>query len=207
VFENIPWWAVDTVDKSTSKANLAVFVSGRGSNLDSIINSCAQGALEPLARVALVVSSKSGSGACEIAKSAGIDRFIYSKDIPHEDLLNALSGHEITFIALAGYLRRIESEVLQSYAGRILNVHPALLPKFGGKGMYGMRVHQAVIEAGEKTSGVTVHYVSEDYDAGVILAQEQIEVAASDTSESLAEKVLKLEHRLYPEAIAMALNA
>lgn len=192
---------------SANKTNLAVFVSGRGSNLESIIESCSGGVLEPLARVALVVSSKPDTGGFRIAKSAGIDRFIYSKDIPLENLLAALDEKAVAFIALAGYLRRIETAVLQRYAGRILNVHPALLPKFGGKGMYGMRVHQAVIDAGEKLSGVTVHYVSEDYDAGAILAQETIRVGSNETVESLAGKVLKLEHRLYPAAIARALTA
>ncbi len=194
-------------EDSENKTNLAVFVSGRGSNLESIIDSCSAGLLEPLARVALVVSSKASSGACRIAESAGIDRFIYSKDIPLEDLLATLRDKAISFIALAGYLRRIENEILQRYSGKILNVHPALLPKFGGKGMYGMRVHQAVIEAGEKLSGATVHYVTEDYDAGAILAQETVEIGSNETADSLADKVLTLEHRLYPEAIAKALTA
>ncbi len=190
----------------SEKANLAVFVSGRGSNLQSIINSCSHGELEPLARVALVVASKANLGALKIADSSGIDRFIYTKDIPLERLLAELDEHNVSFIALAGYLRRIESEILQRFSGKILNIHPALLPKFGGKGMYGKRVHQAVIESGAQESGATVHYVSEDYDAGTILAAEKVRIAVGETAESLAEKVLKIEHQLYPKSIAVALR-
>jgi formyltetrahydrofolate-dependent phosphoribosylglycinamide formyltransferase len=193
-------------DKTVARANLAVFVSGRGSNLESIIDSCNQGELEPLARVALVVSSKPNTGALEIAKSAGIDRFTYSKDIPLASLLSSLSEREVTFIALAGYVRRVESEILRLYPGKTLNVHPALLPEFGGKGMYGMRVHRAVIESGAKISGATVHYVNEIYDAGGILAQETVKIEVNETPESLAEKVLRLEHNMYPKAIAVALR-
>ncbi len=189
------------------KANLAVFVSGRGSNLDSIISSCADGELEPLARVALVVASKSSAAALEIAESSGIDRFIYSKDIPLENLLAALADRDVSFIVLAGYVKKIEDEILQNFSGNILNIHPALLPKFGGKGMYGKKVHQAVIESGEKVSGATVHYVSEVYDAGKILDQETVSIDADETVDSLAVKVLQIEHELYPRSIAIALRS
>jgi len=194
-------------DNSTEKANLAVFVSGRGSNLQSILEACNCGILKSLARVTLVVASKPEVQALEIAASADIDRFVYSRDIPPERLLAELAAQAVSFLALAGYLRRIEPEILQRYDHRVLNIHPALLPKFGGQGMYGMRVHQAVIEAGEMLSGATVHYVSEDYDAGRILAQETVTVEPTDTAETLAEKVLKIEHELYPQAIAGALQA
>ncbi len=192
--------------KPTPTTNLAVFVSGRGSNLQALINSCDHGELKTLARVTLVVASKADIHALEIADSYGIDRFIYSRDIPVSTLLAVLEEHEIGFIALAGYLRRIEPEIVRQFGRRILNIHPALLPKFGGKGMYGMRVHQAVIESGETVSGVTVHYVSEEYDAGQILAQETVTVEKNDTAETLADKVLKIEHQLYPTAIADALR-
>ena len=186
--------------------NLAVFVSGRGSNFESIIDSCDHGELKTLARVTLVVASKANIHALQIAESAGIDRYIYSRDIPVANLLSALEEYKIGFIALAGYLRRVEPEVLKKFAGRIVNIHPALLPKFGGKGMYGLRVHQAVIESGETISGVTVHYVSEEYDAGQILAQETVAVEENDTAETLADKILEIEHKVYPEAIAVAIR-
>ena len=193
-------------ENTANLTNLAIFVSGRGSNLRSIIDSCDHGILRSLARVALVVASKANIHALQIAESAGIDRYVYSRDIPVTTLLEVLEEHEVGFIALAGYLRRIAPEIVRKFERRIVNIHPALLPKFGGKGMYGMRVHQAVIESGETISGVTVHYVSEEYDAGQILAQETVAVEENDTAETLADRILQIEHKVYPVAIADALR-
>lgn len=182
--------------------SLAVFVSGRGSNLESILRSCQSGALEGLAEVALVVSSNKSASALKIAAAAGIDRIIYPEDIDLAGLCARLEEKQIVLIALAGYLRLIEPELVRRYPDRIVNIHPALIPKFSGKGMYGIRVHRAVIAAGESETGVTVHQVDEEYDTGAILAQERVPVLPGDTAETLGKRVLEVEHRLYPETIA-----
>ena len=113
-----------------------------------------------------------------------------------------MQRHEVEVICLAGYMKKLGAEVLTAYEGRILNIHPALLPKFGGQGMYGMRVHEAVLAAGERESGATVHLVDEEYDHGQILAQEKVPVKAGDTPETLQKRVLAVEHRLYAVTLA-----
>jgi len=122
-------------------------------------------------------------------------------ELPTREMLAALDSADIDLIALAGYLRLIPPAVIKRYPGRILNIHPALLPKFGGKGMYGLHVHRAVIEAGEKVSGATVHYVDEKYDQGRIVAQREVPVLPADTPETLAARVLAVEHEIFPAAL------
>jgi phosphoribosylglycinamide formyltransferase-1 len=113
-----------------------------------------------------------------------------------------LAHYDVDLIALAGYMKRVPSKVIERFRNRILNIHPALLPKFGGTGMYGIHVHEAVLAAGEKVSGATVHIVDEEYDHGAIVVQKTVEVSANDTPETLAAKVLKIEHEIYPQALA-----
>lgn len=184
----------------TATPNLAVFVSGIGRNLQALVQSGHSGDLG--GRIVLVVSSKSRAPALEIARSAGIDTFLYSKDIAFGRLSEELIRREVALIVLAGYLKLIEPEMIEQYPNRILNIHPALLPRHGGKGMYGRYVHQAVLSAGEKESGATVHVVEKEYDTGKILAQERVAVKANDTPEALEERVIEIEKTLYPRTIA-----
>lgn len=187
------------------KIRLAVFVSGSGTNLQSIIDRCADGTIP--AKVELVVSSRADAYGLVRAEKAGIDGIVYRrKDFPDDKaadvfLLGSLEKYHIDLIALAGYLKMIPSALIKSYYHRIVNIHPGLLPQYGGRGMYGEHVHQAVIAAGDKESGVTVHLVDEIYDHGLILAQEKVPVLPGDTPETLAERVLKVEHTLYPKVL------
>lgn len=181
-------------------ARIAVFASGRGSNLEALL---AKLGGRPAAEVVLVVADREGSGALERARARGIAAAL----VRHDDgsaLLELLARYEVDWIVLAGYLRRVPSEVVARYGGRILNIHPALLPRFGGPGMYGERVHRAVIEAGETRSGATVHVVDEEYDRGPIVAQRFVPVEPGDTPESLAARVLEVEHELLPEVVEAA---
>lgn len=181
--------------------NIAVFASGRGSNFQAILSALQRGQLP--ARVTLLVSNKSNTDALELARAHGIPAVHLSPlHFPSEDayvdrLLALLREHSVDLIALAGYLKRIPLRVIEQYRNRIVNIHPALLPKYGGGGMYGIHVHEAVIAAGEKISGATVHLVDEEYDHGAILMQKTVDVVSHDTPESLAAKVLPIEHELY----------
>ncbi len=186
-------------------ANLAVFISGHGTGLQSIIDAASAGSLD--ARVLLVVSSSSRAYGLQRAAQAGIVTFVFSErnypspDEAARDLMAHLSGKQIDFIALAGYLKFLPTAVVRAYAGRIANIHPALLPKYGGKGMYGRHVHEAVLAAGEKETGATVHLVDEIYDHGAILEQVHVPILPGDTVDSLAERVLREEHILYPRTL------
>ena len=186
--------------------NIAVFASGRGSNFQAILSAIQGGRLP--ASISLVVSNNSSAGALEIARAHGIPAVHRSlRQFPQaeafdDDLLALLDRHRVDLIALAGYMKQLSPRFVATYHNRIVNVHPALLPAFGGPGMYGMHVHEAVIRSGAKVSGVTVHLVDEQYDHGMILAQETVRVDAEDTPESLAAKVLILEHEVYPRVLA-----
>ena len=155
------------------------------------------------ARVRLVISNNSRSGALQLARRRGVEaRHISGSTHPDpeayaEAVEEALKVHRIGLILLAGYMKRLPETVVRSYAGRALNIHPALLPLFGGKGMYGTAVHRAVIEAGAGETGVTVHYVDEGYDTGAIIRQEKVPVLPDDSPEILAARVLEVEHDLY----------
>lgn len=172
--------------------NLAVFASGSGTTLQAIIDSIENKKLD--AKISIVVSNNPDAYALERARKAGIPTYIItSKGIENIDneLSEVLKKYEIDLIVLAGYLRKIGDKLLARY--RIINTHPSLLPKFGGKGMHGMHVHQAVIDAGEKISGVTVHFVNDEYDSGSIIRQTIVEVLDTDDAESLSAKVQKAE--------------
>lgn len=188
--------------------NIAVFASGRGSNFQAILTAI-QNRTITNAQIVLVVSNRADAGALDIARVHSIpalhlDRKQFASDEEFTAaVLRTLEEHGVNFIVLAGYLKKLSSEVVRRYRNRIVNIHPALLPRFGGKGMYGIHVHEAVIQSGAKISGATVHLVDEEYDHGPIILQRAVEVSSNDTPESLAEKVLQIEHTLYPEAIRL----
>ena len=187
-------------------ARIAVFASGGGSNLQALVEHFNRPGEVTAGRVVLVVSDRPTAGALERAARAGIPtRVVEVVGRPEEDVaretLATLEAAGIEYVALAGYLRRIPPDVVRGYHGRMTNIHPALLPAFGGKGMYGIRVHRAVLAAGCKVSGATVHLVDEEYDTGPILAQWPVPVLPGDTPESLAARVLRVEHLIYPAAL------
>jgi phosphoribosylglycinamide formyltransferase-1 len=182
---------------------LAVLASGRGSNLQAIMDHFENVARERVASVVLVASNRPDSPVLVRAATASIDIATFDSADDGSELLNLLHKFRIDLVVLAGYLKRVQSKVISEYAGRIVNIHPALLPAFGGEGMYGARVHEAVIESGAKESGATVHLVDDEYDRGPIVAQWRIPVEPSDTATSLAARVLNVEHIVYPRAIEM----
>lgn len=185
--------------------NIAVFASGRGSNFQAILNAIQNHLLS--ARLCVVISNNSSAGALEIARSNNIPTFhLSSSQFPSEEvfverLFKVLDDHKADFIALAGYMKKLPPAFVRRFKDRIANVHPALLPAFGGHGMYGMKVHEAVIASGCKVSGATVHLVDEEYDRGPIVLQKTVSVTQNDTPESLAAKVLAIEHEIFPLAL------
>ena len=186
--------------------NIAVFASGRGSNFNAILNAVAEGRLP--ARVSLLVSNNSNAGAMELARSRNIpavhvsQKQFSSEEEYVERLLALLSQYRVDLIALAGYMKHVPTKVIERFRNRVVNIHPALLPDFGGKGMFGINVHEAVIASGAKVSGATVHIVDEEYDHGAIVLQKTVDVSPDDTPETLAAKVLSIEHEIYPQALA-----
>ena len=189
----------------TPPLQLGFLASHGGTNLQAILDACRQGRLRAQPRV--VISNNSGSGALHRARSFGIPAVHLSrKTHPQPGALDqaicaALSEHQVEVVCLCGYMKRLGKTTLMAFEGRILNIHPALLPKYGGKGFYGEAVHAAVIAGGERESGATVHLVDAEYDSGRIMAQERVPVLADDTPEMLAARVLKQEHLLYAETL------
>lgn len=184
-------------------SRLAVLASGRGSNLQAIIEHFDNLARERVAKVALVASNRADAPALIRAATASIDIASFDAGDDGTQLLELLKKFRIDLVVLAGYLKRIPPMVIREYAGRIINVHPALLPAFGGEGMYGARVHEAVIASGARESGVTVHLVDNEYDRGPIVAQWRVPVEEGDTADSLAARVLAVEHVVFPRVIEM----
>jgi phosphoribosylglycinamide formyltransferase-1 len=184
-------------------ARIAVLASGGGTNLQSILGYLASRGDTRAGDVVFVASDRPDAGALERARRAGIPAAVLKSTRASDggDALELLREHKVDFIALAGYLRLLPKEMIAEYPSRILNIHPALLPSFGGPGMYGDRVHRAVLQSGARVSGATVHYVDEEYDHGTILAQWPVPVLADDSMQSLAGRVLKVEHVLYPRVI------
>ena len=184
---------------------IAIFASGSGSNFKTIFTKIFSGDIA--AKICLIVSNNPNCGAVKFASEKGIKILILNKIrfpnsiVREETLLSALINRKTDLICLAGYMKLLPKRVVEKYKGRILNIHPALLPLFGGKGFYGMKVHEAVIAAGVKESGVTIHLVDEEYDHGKIIVQKKVEVRPGETVKSLAERVLKIEHDLYPRVI------
>jgi len=185
--------------------NLAVFASGRGSNFKAILQAIQEKKLD--AKITLLVSNNPDAGCIDTAMKNGISAQVISrKDFSSREefvktILSSLKKAGTDLIVLAGYMKKIPDEVLDNYHNRIVNIHPALLPSFGGKGMYGIKVHEAVLNAGCKVTGVTVHFVVKEYDRGPIIAQQCVEVRPGDTPETLAARVLKIEHSIYWETI------
>jgi phosphoribosylglycinamide formyltransferase 1 len=183
----------------------AVFASGSGSNFQALIDRRECGDLH--VELALLIGNNSTAGAFEKAKKHQIPSLhlapthFESEVLYTEKLLSILESYKIDLIILAGYMKKLPPEVIGKYRNRIVNVHPGLLPAFGGKGMYGSRVHQAVIDYGAKISGITIHLVDEEYDHGPIILQESIKVDSFDDAHSLAERILKVEHANYWKAI------
>ncbi|MCX7736378.1 MAG: phosphoribosylglycinamide formyltransferase [Candidatus Kapabacteria bacterium] len=193
-----------------NKIKLGFLASHGGSNMQAIIDACKSGTINAVPVV--VISNNSNSMALERARNEGIPAYhISQKKYPEpEDLDNAiievLEKYKVDIVILAGYMKKLGSKVINRFKGKILNIHPALLPKYGGEGMYGKFVHEAVIKNKEKESGCTVHIVDEIYDHGRILGQAKVPVFPDDTPEILAERVLEQEHRLYPEVIGKIAN-
>ena len=190
---------------TTHKTRLAVFCSGSGSNFKSIYQAIAEKTLN--AEIVLCLSNRSQCGAMEFARQQGLATLhITEKQFGTFDefaaaMVKQLKDAQIDIVLLAGYMRKVPDAVVKAFPDKMLNIHPALLPKFGGEGMYGLFVHTAVLEAGETESGATVHFVNEEYDKGKILLQRTVPVLPGDTPETLAARVLECEHQLYPDAL------
>ncbi len=184
---------------------LGVFASGRGSNFEAILKAIDEGQLH--AGVKLLLSNNADAGALETAKKGGIPAVVLNRKMFDcrnafiRQMISVLKFHGVDLIALAGYMKKIPAEVIREFPNKILNIHPALLPAFGGRGSYGYHVHEAVLEYGCKVSGVTVHFVDELYDHGPIIAQRTVPVEDDDTAKTLAARVLKIEHQIYPEVL------
>jgi formyltetrahydrofolate-dependent phosphoribosylglycinamide formyltransferase len=189
-------------------ARIAVLASGTGTNLQAILDYYASvggggGSVE------LVASNRQQAGAIERARTAGIPAEVFDASDDGSALAALLEAWSIDLVVLSGYLKRVPPSIIRKYRGRIINIHPGLLPDFGGPGMYGKRVHAAVLTSGAKTTGVTVHLVDDEYDHGPVIAQWRVRVKSDDTPESLAARVLSAEHIVYPRVVDMvaALNS
>lgn len=185
--------------------NIAVFASGSGSNAENVIRRFHDSAR---IRVAVILSNKPDAGVHERAKRLGVPSFVFTNVEFNEGnlILQKLSEYETHFIVLAGFLLRIPADIIRAYPERIINIHPSLLPAYGGKGMYGDYVHRAVVAAGETRTGITIHYVNEHYDEGAIVFQADCPVLPSDTADDVAAKVHELEYRHYPRVIEELLS-
>jgi phosphoribosylglycinamide formyltransferase 1 len=196
------------MNEELSRIRIAIFASGEGTNAREIIRYFRDDAhhrvLGKPVEVALVVCNKAGAGVLRVAAEAGIPVCLIEKEkfFRGTHYLEEFRNRHISFIILAGFLWKIPSELIRSFPDRILNIHPALLPSYGGKGMYGKAVHEAVIAAGERKTGISIHEVDELYDHGRIFFQSSIDLSPEETPESLAEKIHALEHKHYPEQIA-----
>jgi len=186
-------------------ANIGILASGRGSHFRNLHQACQKDRIP--ARIAWLISNNSRCGAMEYAREQGIPAFHLSAKTHPEDsqrtaeMIRVAEEFQTSLICLAGYMKALPSQLIQTYPKRILNIHPSLLPEFGGKGCYGIKVHQMVIEAGKVQTGATVHLVEGEYDRGMILAQERVPVKPGDTPEILAARVLEAEHLLYETTI------
>jgi phosphoribosylglycinamide formyltransferase 1 len=180
---------------------VAVAASGRGSNLEALLRTLGPGAP---ARVVLVLSDRAAAGALTLAGSHGVPTQAFADPASPEEWLAALDRAQADLVVLAGYLKLVPAGVIERYRGRIVNIHPALLPAFGGRGMYGRRVHEAVLASGARESGASVHLVDEVYDRGEVLARARVPVLPDDDPDRLAARVLEAEHRLLPAVVLAA---
>lgn len=183
-------------------SRIAILASGVGSNAEAMLKHFAEGSGAEVAEVVWVCTNRAEAKVRAVAKRFGVeDSHLKKVDIQKGALLEGLRARQVDWVALAGFLLKVPEEVCEAFAGRMVNIHPALLPKYGGSGMYGMHVHHAVKEAGDRLSGMTVHLVNQDYDEGDIVFQGEVELAAADTVEDIATKVLELEHRHYAQVL------
>jgi phosphoribosylglycinamide formyltransferase-1 len=186
---------------------LGFFASGSGSNFEAVAKRCQSGELG--ADAAVLICNVPEAGVFERAKGLGVAAYLVRRDDFAEGpafaarLLEILREHGVELVLMAGYLRKLPGALLRAYPNRVLNIHPALLPSFGGKGLYGRRVHEAVLEAGCRVTGVTVHLADDKYDHGPIVLQRAVEVQEGDTPESLAARVLEVEHQIYGDAVKL----
>jgi formyltetrahydrofolate-dependent phosphoribosylglycinamide formyltransferase len=183
-------------------ARIAVLASGGGSNLQALLDHFGTLGADAPGEIVVVASDKADALALERARRHGVEAVALDQAQRTAGLLTILGERAVTHVVLAGYLRLVPSDVARSYHGRMLNVHPALLPAFGGKGMYGHRVHEAVVASGARVTGATVHFVDEHYDQGPIIAQWPVPVFAGDTASTVAIRVLEVEHQLFPPIVA-----
>ena len=192
------------------RINIGFIASHRGTNMQAIIAACKSGVLD--AKPAVVISNNGKSGALIKAKREGISYYHLSTQthaVPEEldsAILNTLISNKVDLVVLAGYDRKLGIQTLTHYKGKVINIHPALLPKYGGTGMYGILVHQAVLAAGEKETGVSIHLVDKDYDHGATIAQSRVPVLPGDTAETLANRVLEREHSFFVETIGKIIS-
>jgi formyltetrahydrofolate-dependent phosphoribosylglycinamide formyltransferase len=183
---------------------VAVAASGGGSNLEALVRSLGPGAP---ARVVLVLSDRAAAGALDRARGHGIPTAVLADSASGSQWLDLLQRSDVDLLVLAGYLKLVPAEVVERYRGRIINIHPALLPTFGGQGMYGRRVHAAVLASGARESGASVHLVDEVYDRGTVLGRTRVPVLPGDDPDTLAARVLEAEHRLLPAVVLAAAAA
>lgn len=186
----------------SEKTKVAVLVSGGGTNLQALIDKVADGQLDDV-EIVRVISSREDAFALTRAEKAGITTAVAREQ---QEVLKELKASGAEIVVLAGYMRVLSPEIIAEYRDRIINIHPSLIPKYCGKGFYGMRVHKAVIEAGEKESGATVHYVDEGVDTGSIILQEKVPVLDGDTPETLAARVLETEHEILARGLERAVD-
>lgn len=189
------------------KVKIGVLISGGGTNLQALIDNIEKGLIN--GEIAVVISDKKGVYGLERARKHGISaieidkREFNDRNDFMKAIINELEGHEVELVVLAGFLSILSSDFIEKYRNRIMNIHPSLIPAFCGKGYYGQRVHKAVLEYGAKISGATVHFVDEGADTGPIILQEAVKVEEGDTPESLAARILNVEHRLLPQAVKL----
>jgi phosphoribosylglycinamide formyltransferase-1 len=188
------------------RLRVGVLASGGGTNLQAIIDSCERGEID--GDVVVVISNVHDAFALERARKHGVDVFCFpheglSREQHEADIIECLEQHQVNLVCLAGYLRMLTPLMIDKYAGRVINTHPALLPSFGGEGMHGLRVHKAVLDHGCKVSGCTIHVVTAEVDGGPILLQKAVPVLEDDTPETLQGRILKEEQKLYPRAVQL----
>ena len=183
-----------------TKKRLSIFASGSGTNAEKFFEHFQD---HPQIEIISVFTNNASAGVIDRAKRFEIQYHVYNRSFwqTGEKIIEILNKEEVDFIVLAGFMLLIPQNLVHAYSDRIFNIHPALLPKFGGQGMYGMNVHRAVKKAGEKESGLSIHYVNEEYDKGKIILQDKCKIEPSDTAEEIAAKVLKLEHKNYAKVV------
>ena len=186
--------------------NIAVFASGSGTNAEKLFEKFQN---HPLGQVVLLLSNNANAGALDRAKKFGIPTEVFRRSTLQttDRVLTILQNNKIDLVVLAGFMIKVPENLIRAFPDRIINIHPALLPAYGGKGMYGAHVHEAVVAAGERETGISIHYVNEHYDEGRMILQVSCPVAPHDTAEDVANKVHRLEHQYYPEVVEELLRS